>query len=453
MIESNRLSKEQYEQNFADIRPPFENKTAAQVEANRCLFCYDAPCTKSCPTSIDVPKFIKQISTDNVKGSAHTILSSNIMGAGCSKVCPVEKLCEGACVYNLLEEEPIQIARLQQYSTAIALENNWQLFERKKLPPPPSGDGGKKVAIVGAGPAGLSCAHVLSREGIDITIFEKEAKGGGLMTYGIAAYKVTPQFCEDEVNYILSVGGIEVKYNQELGKDITLSQLKKEFDAVYLGIGVGVARQLDIPGEKLEGVVDAIQFIYDIRDKGYSTVPVGDKVAVIGMGMTAIDAATQAKRLGAKEVTMIYRRTQDEMPCTEYELNIAKQDGCNITWLAAPLKVKGEKGKVKKLVCSKMQLGEPDASGRRSPIDTGETFTLDVDMVIKAAGQVPFEKLIKKNKLDNKNGKLIIDKNCATNIKGVFAGGDAVNGGKEVVDAVQAGKDGAKAILSYLKIN
>ena len=451
-IQNNRLTNEQYEQNFADIRPPFENKTAAVVEANRCIFCYDAPCTKSCPTHIDVPKFIKQITTDNIKGSAHTIFSSNIFGAGCSKVCPVEKLCEGACVYNLLEEEPIQIARLQQYSTGIAMEKNWQLFERKTLPnsPPSGGAGGKKVAIVGAGPAGLSCAHVLSREGIDVTIFEKEAKGGGLMTYGIAAYKVTPQFCEDEVNYITAIGGIEIKYNQELGKDITLAQLKKDFDAVYLGIGVGVARQLDIPGEKLEGVVDAIQFIYDIRDKGYSTVPVGDKVAVIGMGMTAIDAATQAKRLGAKEVTMIYRRTQDEMPCTEFELNIAKQDGCNITWLAAPLKVKGSNGKVKHLVCSKMKLGEPDASGRRSPVDTGETFTLDVDMVIKAAGQVPFEKLVKKNKLDNKNGKLVIDKNCATNIKGVFAGGDAVNGGKEVVDAVEDGKHGAAAILKYL---
>ena len=446
-IQNNRLAQEQYEQNFAGIRPPFENKTAAVVEANRCIFCYDAPCTKSCPTHIDVPKFIKQITTDNVKGSAHTILSSNIMGAGCAKVCPVEKLCEGACVFNLLEEKPIEIARLQQYSTSIAMEKNWQLFERKKAP---LGVGVKKVAIVGAGPAGLSCAHVLSREGIDVTIFEKEAKGGGLMTYGIAAYKVTPQFCEDEVNYITAIGGIEIKYNQELGKDITLSQLKKEFDAVYLGIGVGVARQLDIPGEKLEGVVDAIQFIYDIRDKGYSTVPVGDKVAVIGMGMTAIDAATQSKRLGAKEVTLIYRRTQDEMPCTEFELNIAKQDGCNIIWLATPIKVKGSWGKVKQLVCSKMILGEPDASGRRSPVDTGETFTLEVDMVIKAAGQVPFEKLIKKYNLDNKNGKLVIDDNCSTNIKGVFAGGDAVNGGQEVVDAVEAGKDGAAAILKYL---
>jgi len=444
-IINNRLTNEQYQENFADIRPPFENKTAAVVEANRCIFCYDAPCTKSCPTHIDVPKFIKQITTDNVKGSAHTILSSNIMGAGCAKVCPVEKLCEGACVFNLLEEEPIQIARLQQYSTAKALENNWQLFQRK-----PSV--GKKVAIVGAGPAGLSCAHVLSREGVDVTIFEKEAKGGGLMTYGIAAYKVTPQFCEDEVNYITAIGGIEIKYNQELGKDISLSQLKKEFDAVYVGIGVGVARQLDIPGEKLEGVVDAIQFIYDIRDKGYSTVPVGDKVAVIGMGMTAIDAATQSKRLGAKEVTLIYRRTQDEMPCTEFELNIAKQDGCNIIWLAAPKKVKGKKGKVKELVCSVMNLGEPDASGRRSPVDTGETFTLDVDMVIKAAGQVPFEKLVGKLKIENSKGKIVINENCSTNIKGVFAGGDAVNGGKEVVDAVQDGKLGAATILKYLGI-
>jgi len=301
-ITNNRLTTEQYEQSFADIHPPFENKTAAQVDANRCLFCYDAPCTKSCPTSIDIPKFIKQITTDNIKGSANTIFSSNIMGAGCSRVCPVEKLCEGACVFNLLEEEPIPIAKLQRYSTEKAMENNWQLFERK-----PSV--GKKVAIVGAGPAGLSCAHVLSREGIDVTIYEKESKGGGLMTYGIAAYKVTPQFCEDEVNYIISIGGIDIKYNHELGRNILLSDLQKNYDAVYIGMGVGVARQLDIPGEELDGVADAISFIYDIRDKGYSSVPVGDNVAVIGMGMTAIDAATQAKRLGAKNVTLVYRRT------------------------------------------------------------------------------------------------------------------------------------------------
>jgi dihydropyrimidine dehydrogenase (NAD+) subunit PreT len=442
-IENNRLTKEQYEQNFSDIHPPFENKTAAEVEANRCLFCYDAPCTKSCPTGINVPKFIKQITTENIKGSAHTIFSSNIMGAGCSKVCPVEKLCEGACVYNLLEEEPIHIARLQRYSTEKAMENKCQLFERK-----PST--GKKVAIIGAGPAGLSCAHVLSREGVDITIYEKESKGGGLMTYGIAAYKVTPQFCEDEVNYITAIGGIDIKYNHELGKNVSLADLQKKFDAVYIGMGVGVARQLDIPGEELKGVEDAIHFIYDLRDKGYASVPVGDKVAVIGMGMTAIDAATQAKRLGAKDVTLVYRRTEAEKPCTDVELDIAKLDGCEIIWLAAPKEVKGVNGKVTQLVCSIMELGAPDASGRRSPVDTGKTFTLEVDMVIKAAGQVPFEELVNTNELSNTKGKIVIDKNTATSIAGVFAGGDCVNGGKEVVDAVQAGKDGAKAILGYI---
>ncbi len=442
-ITNNRLSNEQYEQNFSDIHPPFETKDAALVEANRCLYCYDAPCTKSCPTGINVPKFIKQIASDNVKGSAHTIFSSNIMGAGCSKVCPVEKLCEGACVFNLMEEEAIPIAKLQRYSTEKAMEKNWPLFTRKSST-------GKKVAVVGAGPAGLSCAHVLSREGIDVTIYEKESKGGGLMTYGIAAYKVTPQFCEDEVNYILSIGGIEIKYNQELGKNISLAHLQENYDAVYLGIGVGLARQLDIPGEAFAGVEDAITFIYNIREKGFDKVEVGDHVAVIGMGMTAIDAATQAKRLGANEVTLVYRRTENEKPCTQEELDIAKMDGCKIIWLAAPKEVIGEDGKVKQLVCSKMKLGEPDASGRRSPVDTGETFSLDVDMVIKAAGQMPFAELVNSDQIKNSNGKISIDGNCATNIKGVYAGGDCVNGGKEVVDAVQAGKDGAGAILNYI---
>ena len=443
MIQNNRLTKEQYGHNFSDIHPPFETKDAALVEANRCLFCYDAPCMKSCPTGIDVPKFIKQITTDNIKGSAHTIFQSNIMGAGCSKVCPVEKLCEGACVYNLMEEEPIPIAKLQRYATEKALYNKWQLFKRKE-------PAGKKVAIVGAGPAGLSCAHVLSREGIDVTIFEKESQGGGLMTYGIAAYKVTPQFCKDEVDYILSIGGIEIQYNKELGKHITLDELRNEYDAVYLAFGVGLARQLDIPGEELEGVEDAISFIYDIRSKGFDKVPVGDKVAVIGMGMTAIDAATQAKRLGAKEVTMLYRRTKDEMPCTQEELDIAMLDGCEITWLAAPKEILGKDGKVNALVASVMKLGEPDASGRRSPVATGETFTLEVDMVIKAAGQMPFEKLVSANGLQHKSGKISLNGNATTNLDGVFAGGDCVNGGKEVVDAVQAGKDGAAAIINYI---
>ena len=442
-IQSNRLAEKDFITNFSDIHPPYEQDEGALIEASRCINCYDAPCTKSCPTSIDVPLFIKQITTGNIKGSAKTILTSNIMGAGCSKVCPVEKLCEGACVFNLMEEEPINIAKLQRYSTEKAISNNWKLFDRKK-------NTGKKAAVVGAGPAGLACAHALSREGVDVTIFEKEEKGGGLMTYGVAAYKVTPEFCKDEVDFILSIGGIDVQYKKELGKNISLEELNEKFDAVFLSIGVGIARSLNIPGEELDGVVDAISFIYDLRTNDYSKIAVGDHVAVIGMGMTAIDAATQSKRLGAKKVTMIYRRTENEKPCTQVELDLAKLDGCTFIWLASPKEIIGENGKVKKLVCNKIMLGEPDASGRRAPVDTGETFTIDVDMVIKAAGQIPFEKIINTASLQNKAGKIMIDKNTSTNLKGVFAGGDAVNGGKEVVDAVQAGKMGAKGILEYL---
>ena len=440
MITANKLSAQEYAQNFNDIHPPFENREAALVEANRCLFCYDAPCMKSCPTDINVPKFIRQIATDDLMGAAHTILRSNIMGGGCSKVCPVEKLCEGACVYNLMDQQPIAIARLQRYPTEKAIAGNWPLFTRKTAT-------GKKVAVVGAGPAGLSCAHVLSREGVDVTIFEKESRGGGLMTYGIAAYKVTPEFCAAEIGYILSIGGIDIRYDCTLGHDIRLEQLRTQYDAVYLAFGVGLTRPLGIPGEELTGVVDAIHFIHAIRTKGYPAVPIGDSVAVIGMGNTAIDAATQAKRLGAREVTLVYRRTIAEMPCTRAELEIAKSDGCRLLWLAAPKTLLGRDGRVEQLICSVMQLGSPDAGGRRSPIDTGETLRLDVDMVIKATGQLPYEDLAAP--FTNDRGR-IVSSNGATNLPGVFSGGDCVNGGKEVVDAVQAGKEGAAAILTYL---
>jgi len=441
-IRNNRLTEAEYEENFSEIHPPFESIEAALVEANRCLFCFDAPCIKGCPTGINIPKFIKQITTDNIKGSAHTIFISNIFGGGCSRVCPVEKLCEGNCVYNLLDEKPIEIARLQRWSTDKVIKEKWKLFDRKQ-------SNGKRVAIVGAGPAGLSCAHALSREGIDVTVFEKESKGGGLMTYGIAAYKVTPDFCEDEVDFITSLGGIDIRYNHSLGKEVTLEQLQKEFDAVYLGIGVGLAKRLDIPGEDLEGVTDAISFIYDIRTMGYPNIPVGDKVVVIGMGMTAIDAATQAKRLGAKEVTMVYRRSENEKNCTQAELDIAMLDGCKIQWLASPKEIIGKNGKVTALVCDVMKLGVPDYSGKPAPVPTGETITIEVDMVIKATGQSPFYDLIDEYGIENEKGKVRLKENNSTNIIGIFAGGDAVNGGKEVVDAVQAGKDGAKAIMEY----
>ena len=449
-----RLTEQEYAQNFSDIHPPFETRDAALVDANRCLFCYDAPCTKSCPTGIDVPKFIKQIVSDNLKGSAHTILGSNIMGGGCSRVCPVEKLCEGACVYNLMEEEAIPIARLQRYATELAIREKWPIFHRA-VPT------GKKVAIVGAGPSGLSCAHILARSGVDVTIYEKEVRGGGLMTYGIAAYKITPEFCEEELNYILSIGGIGIRYGQELGRDMSLEQLQQQYDSVYLAFGVGLARRLDIPGDDLAGVVDAIRFIYALRSDGYPAVSVGDKVAVIGMGMTAIDAATQARRLGASEVTLVYRRTQAEMPCTETELDLAKLDGCRILWLAAPKVIVGDDQGVTRLICSRMRLGDPDSSGRRSPVDTGETIELDVDMVIKAAGQVPFTELVQSLGIGDRQGKIIANEDGSTNAMaphgpsgraGIFAGGDCVNGGKEVVDAVQAGKDAAAAILKYIGV-
>jgi dihydropyrimidine dehydrogenase (NAD+) subunit PreT len=444
-IENNRLSKEVLEESFSDIHPPFEHDEGAIIEANRCINCYDAPCTKLCPSKIDVPLFIKQISSGNIKGSARTIFFSNIMGAGCSKVCPVEKLCEGVCVFNLLKERPVPIAKLQRYVTEKALREKWNLFERNLST-------GKKVAVVGAGPAGLACAHALSLKGVDVTIFEKEEMAGGLMTYGIAAYKVTPEFCREEVDYITSLGGIDIQLRKELGKDITLMELREKYDAVFLGIGVGPTRSLHIPGEELEGMVDAISFIYNLRTNDYSKIAVGDKVAVIGMGMTAIDAATQSKRLGATEVTMIYRRSKNEKSCTDAQLNLALLDGCSIIWLASPKEIIGENGRVKKLVCNKMKLGEPDLSGRRAPVETGETFILEVDMIIKATGQMPFEDLMSNSSIRHRDGKILINENTETSFPGVFAGGDAVSGGKEVVNAVQDGKIGAKAILEYLGV-
>jgi len=442
-IKNNRLTTKDYNEAFSDVHPPFAHDEGAILEANRCIGCYDAPCTKFCPAGIDVPLFIKQIASGNIKGSARTIFLSNIMGAGCSKVCPVEKLCEGVCVFNLLKEEPIRIAKLQRYSTERALREQWNLFDRKAST-------GKKVAVVGAGPAGLACAHALSLEGVDVTIFEKEAKAGGLITYGIAAYKVTPEFCKEEVGFITSLGGIDIRLSTALGRDFTLSDLLVNYHAVFLGIGVGLTRSLDIPGEKLQGVVDAISFIYDLRTSGYANVAVGDRVAVIGLGMTAIDAATQSKRLGAKDVTLIYRRSKNEKPCTDSQLDLALLDGCSIIWLASPKEIIGENGKVKGLVCNEMKLGEPDLTGRRIPVETGKTFVVDTDMIIKATGQEPYEELLSEIFIRNRDGKIMVGAEAETNIPGVFAGGDAVTGGKEVVNAVEDGKIGAKAILAYL---
>ena len=443
-IKSHRLPAEELAKNFSDIHPPFLYSEAAITEASRCLNCYDAPCTKLCPTGIDIPKFIRQIASGNIRGSARTIFVSNILGTGCSKVCPVERLCEGVCVHLLQKEKPVPIARLQRFSTETALREKWNLFKSE-------GSLGTKVAVVGAGPAGLACAHLLAIQGSQVTIYEKEQRPGGLLTHGIAAYKVTPGFCREEVDYLLSIGGIDLQLGKELGRDFMLHDLRNSFDAVFLGLGLGKSRPLGIPGEHLDGVTDAIGFINRIRMGEFNEIPVGDNVVVIGMGMTAIDAATQAKRLGAAEVTLVYRRSENEKPCSDRELNLARLDGCRIQWLASPREILGKDGRVTTLICNRMKLENPGTDGRLIPISTGETFSIETDMIIKATGQMPYSDLIDASNLQNNEGRINTGQGFETNIPGVFAGGDAVNGGREMVHAVQEGKEAAKSILSYLK--
>ncbi|GIW21830.1 MAG: dihydropyrimidine dehydrogenase subunit A [Candidatus Sericytochromatia bacterium] len=436
-----KLSKEEYEKNFSDVKPPL-SKDAALLEANRCLYCYDAPCIEACPTHIDIPSFIKKIATNNLKGSARVIMESNIMGGTCARVCPVEILCEGACVYNNIKEaKPIDIGRLQRYATDYIFENNIQLFKREK-------DNGKKVAVIGAGPAGLSCAHKLSMLGYQVTVYEKKDKAGGLNLYGLAAYKITNEFVEKEIEYITSIGGIEIKYNQEVGKNVDIQDLLNSYDAVFIGIGLGKTPKLNIPGEELEGVYDAIQFIENLRINPLEKVSIGEVVAVIGAGNTAIDAATQAKRLGAKKVYIIYRRTQNEMPANIYEYNLALKDECEFLWLTNPTKIIGDTF-VEAIECIRMELGEPDSSGRRMPIPIKNSeFLLKVDTVIKALGQISYTNFLTKIQgLELDKGRIKVNpETMQTSIPKLFAGGDCINGGKETVNAVQDGKLAALGI-------
>ncbi len=449
-IQTNLLSTDQYRENFSDIHPPFQDEQAAIKEADRCLYCYDAPCIRSCPTAIDVPKFIKQISSGNIKGSSHTILSANIFGAGCARVCPTEKLCESSCVMNDLKEKPISIGRLQRYSTDRAIQKGWKLFSRQ-----PSC--GKKVAIIGAGPAGLSCAHSLAREGVEVDIYEKDMEGGGLMRFGVAGYKIDLEFCRKEMDFITSLGGIHLKYGMTFGKDIFLETLRQNYDSIFIGIGLSSSPRLSIKGEELEGVIDASKLIYRIRfsddPKERSLISIGEKVVVIGMGMTAIDAARQCLRLGSSQVTLLYRRTKYEMPSTEKEMEEALQEGCRILFLASPMEILGENSKVSSIICRKMRLGKDDGSGRRASIPMDETFEIEADMVVKALGSLlPSQDFISDDLMipNMNNGKILVDSHKQSNIPGVFAGGDCINGGKEVVDSVEDGKIAAKAMLTYI---
>ncbi len=444
-ISTGLLTQEEYAENFSDIHPPLD-RNKALIESARCLFCYDAPCIEACPTSIDIPVFIKKISTDNVKGAAKTILEANIMGGSCARVCPTEELCEEACVRNTQSGQPIKIGMLQRYAVdGLMKRDDRQIFVRKPKT-------GKKIAVVGAGPAGLSCAHRLSREGHDVVVFEAREKAGGLNEYGIAAYKVPDDFAQREVDYILSLGGIEIKYGHAIGKQVTLAQLRKDYAAVFLGMGLQGVNALGINDEELKGVESAVDYIEELRKAGddLSKLPVGRRVVVIGGGNTAIDIAIQVKRLGAEFVTLLYRRGAENMTATTWEQEFAQTNGVTIKHWAMPKKLVSNRGHVSALECEYTQV---DANGKL--MGTGDTFTLPADQVFKAIGQVFVPSPLSEGGKDllqlTKKGRIAVNDDGLTSLAGVFAGGDCIEGQDLTVSAVEGGKIAAVAIDRYLK--
>jgi dihydropyrimidine dehydrogenase (NAD+) subunit PreT len=435
-----KLNKEEYEKNFSEIQPPFSHN-AAVAEANRCLYCFDSPCMKACPTHIDIATFIKKIATGNLLGSAKTILESNWIALTCAKACPVDVLCEGACVYNEKEEPPIQIGRLQRY----AIDRYFDRGMPALFTPAPKN--GKSVGIIGSGPAGLACAAELALMGYDVTIYEAMEKPGGLDTWGIAPYKMSQEDSLNEVKLVESFG-VKIRTGVRVGEDIPIKSLSDIHDALFIGVGLRKPSRLNIPGEDLTGVVDALDFIERVTTREWSSVDVGRRVAVIGAGNTAIDAATEAKRLGAEEVMIIYRRSRKEMPAYDYEYYLAQQDGVRFYFQTAPKRITGKKH-VEELECVRMKLGKPDAEGRRAPEPVPESgFKIPVDMVIKSVGQNIEETFLAHIPgLTIKNGRVVVDEETYQTTNPVFfAGGDCINGGKEVVNAAYDGKRAAYGI-------
>jgi glutamate synthase (NADPH/NADH) small chain len=409
---------------FPDLHPALDSQSAL-TEANRCLYCFDAPCTAACPTHIDVPRFIKKIASGNLRGSAATILDANILGLSCSRVCPVEVLCEGACVMLRYNRKPIEIGRLQRY----AMENAPDLRlaaapQQVKL----------RVACVGGGPASLACAAALSRHGASVTVFDNRPLPGGLNTYGVAEYKLRPEESLQEIERIRAMG-VEFRY-VEVGRDAPLEDIERAFDFIFIGVGLGAMDRLGIPGDDLPGVIDALRFI-----ERYKTMPdfrVGRQVIVIGGGNTAIDAANAAVRLGAEEVHLFYRRTGREMPAFPFEYEHSKAEGVLFHWLAQPVAILEKGGRAGAVRFVQTRLGDPDTQGRRraEPID-GTEYEIACDMVVPALGQ---SRLLP--------GLEVVDRATGrTSRPRYYAGGDCVNGGREVVDAVADGKRAALGIL------
>jgi dihydropyrimidine dehydrogenase (NAD+) subunit PreT len=437
--EPTQLSLEQLEKNFADINPPLTPAQALE-KGSRCLFCHDAPCIKACPTGIDVPQFIRQILTGNLRGSAKTILTANILGQSCARVCPTSVLCEGACVLNQEGKEPVEIGKLQRYAVDPIVGAGIQLFKA-------GAPNGHRVALIGAGPASLSCAFELRKRGYETVIFDANSQPGGLDTYGIAAYKMRAHEVMKEIEMVRSVG-VEIKCGVTVGKDVAITDLEREYDAIFLGIGLDETDDLQIPGEDLPGCRDAISFIEETKSKRFDQVQVAKRVAVIGAGNTAIDVVTAARRLGADAVYMVYRRSAEEMSAFAYEYELAKQDTVTFIWQALPVQILGN-GRVEALKCVRTQRAEKDARGRYKYVAmAGTEFRLDVGMVVKALGQKRKTAFLGNIfKLELKNGCVVVDeRTMQTANPKYFAGGDCVNGGGEVVDAVAHGKKAALGI-------
>jgi len=435
-IQSGRLTAADYEANFSDIHPPL-SKHEAIVESERCYFCHDAPCQTACPTSIDIPLFIREIATGNDIGAAKTILSANIMGGMCARVCPTETLCEEACVREHAEGKPVKIGLLQRHATDAIMANGQHPF--KRVP-----STGKKIAVIGGGPAGLACAHKLAEFGHSVTIFESKDKLGGLNEYGIAAYKSTHDFAQREVDFILSIGGIEVKTNYALGCNIDIASLRKEYDAVFMGVGLSGVNKLGLAEEaNLTGVIDAVKYIAELRQaEDLSRLPVGRNVVVIGGGMTAIDAAVQSKKLGAETVTIVYRRGQSDMKASAYEQEVAQINGVTLKTFAQPVALMSENGKV-----SAVRFEETGIDAGRLT-STGNHYTVPADMVLTAIGQVFVpDGLGGADALVLEAGRIKVDAERRTSVKGIWAGGDCIAGGLDLtVSAVQDGKQAALSI-------